>query len=252
MESALRNSEFEIYLQPQFDRSTNELIGAEALVRWASPTKGLIEPADFIPIFERTGFITNLDKYVLERTCAIIRKWLNKGINTVPIAVNISRTDIYDPNLCRNILSCVKKYELTPECIKLEITESAYNDSPQQIIEVTKDLQAHGFKVEMDDFGTGYSSLNMLKDIPVNVLKLDMDFLAIRNEESGPFILHSVIKMAKGLGMDVIAEGVETPEQADFMLKVDCRFQQGYFYSKPIPSDEFEKKYLNGSDSETI
>lgn len=252
MESALKNGEFEIYMQPQFDRSTNKLIGAEALARWQSPAKGLIQPASFIPIFERTGFITSLDKYVWEHTCAMIRKWLDNGIKTVPIAVNISRTDIYDPNLCSDIMSYIKKYNLTADFIKLEITESAYNDNPQQIIEVVKNLQAKGFKVEMDDFGTGYSSLNMLKDIPVDVLKLDMDFLAIRDEESGPFILHSVIKMAKGLGMDVIAEGVETREQADFMLKVDCKYQQGYFYSKPLPIEEFEKKYLNGCDTQTV
>lgn len=244
MESALSNGEFTAFLQPQFDRATNKLVGAEALVRWIHPSKGIIMPNSFITIFERTGFIVNLDRYVWELTCANVRKWKDQGIKTVPISLNISRIDIYHHELCDDLLGCLKKHGLEPKDIKVEITESAYTDNPQQVIDFVKKLQSQGLVVEMDDFGTGYSSLNILKDLPIDVLKLDMKFLAIKNKRRGPFILYSVIQMAKGLGLDIIAEGVETEEQADFLLNSDCQFQQGYFYSKPIPISDFEEKYL--------
>ncbi len=242
MERALAQGQFVVYLQPQYDYAAGTLDGAEALVRWQHPKKGLISPGKFIPVFERNGFISNVDEYVWEQVCRMLRGWLDDEKPIVPISVNISRRDIYRSHLCGLLQNLVKKYRLAPELLRLEITESAYMDNPDQLIEIVNELLAAGFTVEMDDFGSGYSSLNTLKDVPVQTLKLDMKFLEkSMNDTRGGNILTSVIRMAHWLKLPVIAEGVETKAQADYLKSIGCTHMQGYYFAKPMPVKEFEK-----------
>ena len=190
--TALENGQFVVYLQPQYDYSNRVLHGAEALVRWIHPKAGLISPGEFIPIFEKNGFITKLDEYVWECVCRLQREWLDEGIKIVPISVNVSRVDISHNYLFDYLETLMTKYELPREALRLEITESAYMDNPKQLITAVKRLQKMGFSVEMDDFGSGFSSLNTLKDVPVDMLKLDMRFLEHgENDERGGSILSS-------------------------------------------------------------
>lgn len=241
MDMALHQQQFEVWLQPQFNHANGALVGAEALVRWRHPQKGLIQPGSFISVFEQTGFIYELDKYVWEHTCRLLRRWLDAGLNPVHVSVNISRYDVVRSNLIEVITNLVSKYELPVELLRLEITESAFAEAAEQIIDVVKTLQGMGFTVEIDDFGSGYSSLNTLKDVPANGLKLDMRFLEDNgNSQRGGNILSSVVRMAKWLNMEVIAEGVETVEQADFLRSIGCNNIQGYLYSKPLPAQEYE------------
>lgn len=242
MNSALANKEFEVYLQPQYNHVTGNLIGAEALVRWNHPLRGLVSPIKFIPIFEKNGFITKLDEYIWERVCQILKNWTDRGISLIPISVNISRRDIYNPRLPDILLGLVTKYSIPPGFLKLEITESAYVENPDQLVDVVKRLRQMHFAVEMDDFGSGYSSLNSLKDVPVDLLKLDMKFLSMsKNSDRGGNILNSIVRMAKWLDLPVIAEGVETLAQADYLKSIGCHLVQGYLYSPPVPISEFEK-----------
>ncbi|MBQ5999553.1 MAG: EAL domain-containing protein [Treponema sp.] len=246
----IKNNEFKIYIQPQYDYTTDSISGAEALVRWLHPAKGLISPSVFIPIFERNGFITQLDQYIWEKTCFYIRQWIDEGLNPVPISVNISRRDIYNQDLTKVFSQLLKKYNLKPEYLRLEITESAYMDNPSQLINVVQDLRRQGFCLEMDDFGSGYSSLNTLKDVPVDVLKLDMQFIIDATENIGSgkcsessarsgSILSSVVRMANWLHLPIIAEGIESKEQADYLKSLGCFFMQGYYFAKPMPAEDF-------------
>lgn len=243
MEDALADGQFEVYFQPQVNYSGGSLIGAEALVRWDHPTRGLIMPDKFIPLFEKNGFISRLDSYVWEKSCQYIRKWTDKfGGLAISVSVNVSRADIYDPALCNKLKALVEKYSLSPSCIKLEITESSYMDDPEQLIGVVKEIQKLGFVVEMDDFGAGYSSLNTLKDVPVDILKLDVRFLSKGEEDSarGGIILSSVIRMAHWLNLPIIAEGVETKADADYLKSLSCLYMQGFYFGYPMPADDFE------------
>ena len=240
MEVALAEGQFHVYLQPQYNHSDGSIVGAEALVRWFHPTRGLIPPNSFIPVFERNGFINKLDTYMWERVCSLLRNWLDQGRDVVPISVNISRVDIADSSLLLTLNNIVEKYRVPESLLRLEITESAYMDNPEQLITTVNRLRESGFLVEMDDFGSGYSSLNMLKNVPVDVLKLDMKFLSNIDERGGN-ILNSVVRMAHWLGLPVIAEGVETLAQADYLQSVGCQVMQGYYYAKPMPVEDFEK-----------
>ncbi|MEA4854047.1 MAG: EAL domain-containing protein [Christensenella sp.] len=243
MEQALIEEQFVVYFQPQVDYDEGTLIGAEALVRWQHPTRGLIPPDRFIPLFEKNGFISKLDVYVWEKSCQYLRKWMSMDgrLHSLTVAVNISRYDIYDPKLCETLEALVRKYALPPSALKLEITESAYMEDAERLIEVVNQLQSLGFLVEMDDFGAGYSSLNILKDVPVNLLKLDLRFLSQgKNDARGGSILSSVIRMAHWLKLPVIAEGVETKMQADYLRSLNCSYMQGYYFGKPMPAEEFE------------
>jgi len=246
MENALAQGQFQVYIQPQYNYATHRLSGAEALVRWIHPEKVIISPGVFIPIFERNGFITKLDEYIWDQTCRLLRKWIDEGLQPVPVSVNISRKDIYNPDLCTILCNLIKKHNLTTDLLRLEITESACMDDPDQLISIVSTLKKHGFCVEMDDFGSGFSSLNTLKDVPVDILKLDMKFLGTdqtpditRKSERGGTILSSIVRMASRLNLPIIAEGVETLEQADFLQSIGCLFMQGYYFAKPIPADEY-------------
>ena len=242
MAGALENGEFVIYLQPQYNYRDGSVSGAEVLVRWNSPTKGLIPPGDFIPIFETNGFIIKLDENVWEQACKLLRSWIDRGQEPFPISVNVSRADLLKGSVAEKLKSLIDKYELTADLLRVEITESAYMDNPQQLVMEINKMRDNGFIVEMDDFGSGYSSLNMLKDVPIHVLKTDLKFLDSAGiDKRRDQILDHVIRMAHQIGLTVVAEGVETKEQADYLMKLDCQIMQGYYFSKPVPVKEFEQ-----------
>lgn len=253
MEAALENKMFEIYLQPKHRLIDNTLIGAEALVRWNHPTWGMQMPSSFIPLFEQNGFIRKLDQYILSTTCELLQEWKNKGYKEVAVSVNVSRADAYNNDLPSFLLYCLEKYNLNPAMLHLEITESAYTEDPDQLIEMVHKFRALGFIIEMDDFGSGYSSLNMLNELPIDILKLDMKF--IRTEMSKPEgkgILSFVIKIAKWMNLEVIAEGIETKAELDRLKEMNCDYGQGYYFAKPMPVEEFEeilKTLKNEEDS---
>lgn len=241
MKSALDQQQFDIYLQPKYDLQTDRESGAEALVRWIHPSKGIIPPGDFIPVFEQNGFIMKLDYYVWERVCQLLRRWKEEGKALIPISVNVSRVNLYNPRLCDVLIELVEKYDIDPAYLNLELTESAYMDNPSMMREAMDRLQKHGFIIMMDDFGSGYSSLNILKDIAVDVLKIDMRFLSTCVVKGrGENILTSVIRMAKWLNIPVIVEGVETEPQADFLRSIGCDQAQGFYFARPMPVSMYE------------
>lgn len=241
MESALDEHQFQVYFQPKYDIFSETLSGAEALVRWIHPQNGFMSPADFIPVFESNGFITEMDMFVWDKACEKIREWLDKYDRFVPISVNVSRKDMYKPNLPQILLDIVHRHGLEPRHLHLEITESAYVENPQQMLEVVEQLKKAGFVIEMDDFGSGYSSLNMLAAMPIDILKLDMKFVQNYSEaDNSRSILSFVIGLAKWMNLYVIAEGVETKEQLDLLRGMDCNLAQGYYFSKPLSDVDFE------------
>lgn len=243
IQEALEREEFTFYVQPQCDISTGKIVGGESLVRWQHPKKGLISPGMFIPVLERNGCIANLDRYVWKRVCMWLREWMDKGHHPVPLSINVSRVDIFAMDVPAYLSELIQTYNIPPRLLKVEITESAYAESNDKIIRTVKQLQDADFLIMMDDFGSGYSSLNMLKSISVDVLKLDMRFLDINDqeEERGIGILESVVNMARQMSMPIIVEGVETKKQENYLLKMGCRYTQGYYYYKPMPIEEFEE-----------
>lgn len=242
MSDALENHEFVPYYQPKYDVKTNKPVGAEALARWIHPTKGFISPGVFIPIFEKNGFISKLDFYIWECVCKQLKEWKDSGVPLFPVSVNVSRVNLYNPNLAKIIIELTKKYDVDPKYFNIEITESVYTDKNIMIDDVTNLLRSNGFTILMDDFGSGYSSLNVLKDVQVDVLKMDMMFMfKAKYDGRAETIISSVIRMAKWLNIPVIAEGVDKAEQVDFLRSVGCDFIQGFYYAKPMPAKEYEK-----------
>lgn len=240
MGNALEEKQFVLYYQPQYNHANGMLIGAEALVRWLHPEKGMISPGVFIPIFEKNGFITKLDLYVFEQVCAFVRKCMDDGLPIVPVSSNFSRHDIFMPDFVAKLEEIRKKYDVPTKYLRIEITESVVVGGSQHTNEIIRSLHKCGYIVEMDDFGSGYSSLNVLKDIELDIIKLDMMFLSEESDsEKGGTILSSMVRMAKWLGMPVIAEGVEHLEQADFLKSIGCEYIQGYLYSRPLPEEQY-------------
>lgn len=239
MEEALRLEQFQVYFQPQYDVTDNSLVGAEALVRWNHPEEGLISPAEFIPIFENNGFIYKLDSYTIDKVCSTIAKWRSRG-RFVPVSVNLSRVDLENPGLFSMLLTCLNKYNLPKELLHLEVTESAYAEDDNKVHKTIENLKSSGFIIEMDDFGHGYSSFNMLKDVVVDILKLDMGFLSREtNMDKGGHVIESLVNLAHSIGILVIAEGVETEREVNFLRSIQCNLVQGYFFGKPVPEEVF-------------
>ena len=241
MESALSQNQFLVYLQPKYRIKDEALVGAEALVRWNHPVWGFLSPAEFIPLFEKNGFITRLDRFVWEKACAVLHDWDERGYYPISVSVNVSRADIYNEDLADTLVKIIEKYDLAPSRLHLEITESAYTENPKQIIDTVTILRELGFVIEMDDFGSGYSSLNMLNDMPIDILKLDMKF--IRSEMAKPKsqgILQFIINLARWMNLSVVAEGVETKAQLLRLTEIGCDYVQGYYFAKPMPCQEFE------------
>ncbi|MEG1275110.1 MAG: ABC transporter substrate binding protein, partial [Ruthenibacterium sp.] len=240
MDSALSGGEFKVYYQPIYDLVTEKPVSAEALSRWCHPTLGMISPAIFIPVLERNGFIPRLDFFVCEQVCRLQGRLSAEQGTMVPISLNLSRADFGTDNLSQTIPVLAKRWGVPAGMLKLEVTETAYTDDPRQLVETTSCLREQGFPVLMDDFGSGYSSLNALKDIPMDILKLDICFLQEFNKsDRAASIMASVVSMAKLLDMYVIAEGVETAEQVAFLRSIGCDAAQGYYYARPMPEDAF-------------
>lgn len=245
MTSALEEEQFCVYLQPKYDINQNRPVGAEALVRWRHGDKGMISPGDFIPVFERNGFILKLDAYMWEKTCQLLAGWISKGYKVHPISVNVSRVNLYNPNFVEGVCELTDKYKVPRELFQLEITESAYTDNFEVIRAAVDKLHEKGFTVLMDDFGSGYSSLGVLRDIAMDVLKIDMGFFKKHDIDSrSRCIVESVVNMARMLKVPTISEGVETKEQVDFLKDIGCEFVQGYYFARPMPVEDYEKLML--------
>ncbi len=243
---SLDRKDFRVYLQPKYDVRPEKpvLASAEALVRWVHPSLGLISPADFIPLLEESGLILELDSYVWRETAALIRGWKDRLGISVPVSVNVSRIDMLSSDIQGIFRQILTDYRLTPDGLILEITESAYTGNAEQVISVVNNLRGPelGFRIEMDDFGTGYSSLGMLTHLPIDALKLDMSFVrsAFRGTRDVRMI-RLIIDIAEYLGVPVIAEGVETEEQMRTLREMGCDLVQGYYFSRPVPPEDFEK-----------
>lgn len=247
MQEGIQTGQFQVYYQPKHRIADGKAVGAEALVRWVHPERGMIPPTEFIELFERNGLVIHLDKYVWESVCRSLRKWLDLGLHPLPISVNVSRVHLYDPDFCERFIALTDQYQIPPALLEIELTESAYVEYPR-LGELMEILQARGFTFQMDDFGSGYSSLNMLRSIPVDALKLDLHFLGFSEEEpSGKIIMESIIQMANRLGIPIIAEGVETNAQAAFLLQSGCNLAQGFYYSHPMPCADYTCQYLQST-----
>lgn len=248
MEAALFNNEFQMYIQPKWDIKEDKLYGGEALVRWIKEDGSMIYPSEFVPVFEKNGFVEQLDIHMLEMACQLIRDQLNAGNPIYPISVNQSRMLLHNPAYIGRISEILKKYDIPKGYIELEITETVFFTDRDKMISILNELKAKEILLSMDDFGSGYSSLNMLKDFPFDVLKIDKEFFSESiTSESSTWILRKIIEMAEGLGIRVICEGVETKEQVEMLQQIGCRYVQGYYYSKPIPAKEFVKLYCRES-----
>ena len=251
--AAIAGGQFQVYYQPKFDvrPDTPILSSAEALVRWKHPTLGMISPGVFIPLFEENGLIQRLDTYVWQETARQIRDWKDRLGYAVPVSVNVSRIDMYDPALPETLMEILKGQGLSGKDFLLEVTESAYTQDSRQIIETVEKLRGMGFQIEMDDFGTGYSSLNMLSTLPIDALKLDMHFIRNAFQPGGnTHMLEVVVGIAGYLSVPIIAEGVETEEQLRALKLLGCDLVQGYFFSRPVPSAEFEPFILQRKEAD--
>lgn len=246
MEDALANNEFCLYLQPKYNVVEQRVCGAEALVRWERPGYGIVPPDEFIPIFEENSFIIEIDYYIFDRVCELIRSLLDEGKKPVPISVNFSRLHLNNTKILDKLKSNLEKYNLTPEFIEIEITESALAESDVYMNSILNEIHRLGFKLAMDDFGTGLSSLNSLRKLPFDILKLDKDFFQkdqITKRER--IVISNIVRLGKELAMSIVSEGVETAEQIDFLKDIHCPVIQGYFFSKPLHHDEFLSKYFS-------
>lgn len=253
MEKALKNRQFCVFIQPKYDVETEEIVGGEALVRWKHPQKGMISPAVFIPVFEKNGFILKLDYFVWEETCRLLSELKKQGLPVLPVSINISRVHLYGRDIKSKLLDLVEKYDLRPEDLELEITESICAEDTDIIYKRIKRLQAQGFKVAMDDFGSGYSSLNMLKEMPLDIVKMDLKFLdAKENVEKSRLILETLIRLSQKIDLKVVVEGVETKEQQEFLKEIGGCQAQGYYFSKPVDCDTYTSMLKKAEKTETM
>ena len=243
----LENKEFTFYLQPKCNSETGAIVSMEALSRWISPVRGFVAPGEFIPFLENNGMITSLDTYIWDAVCQTLSYWKHDHLYVVPISINVSVTDIETINVPEYLQDLITKYDLSPEMLLVEITETAFSENNIIVRETIDQLHQHGFCVLMDDFGSGYSSLNMLKDTNVDILKLDMKFIEMNpeNRQKGIQIINSVVNMAHKLELPIIAEGVETPEQIEMLHSMNCVYAQGYFFFKPMPVADAEDLLSN-------
>lgn len=242
MEYALKHEEFVICYQPEYSLKSDCMVGVEALVRWVHPQWGIVYPYEYIPLFEKNGFISHLDYYVWESICRKLKEWKDRNMPLIPVSVNVSRTDVYMFNLVEVFTELIEKYELEPSHIRIEITETAYTENPEQITKTVKELREKGFVAELDNFGSGYSSLNAMGQLMLDVLKLDMNF--VWNELSKPAencLIGDVINMAHRMHMTVIAQGVEDRVQLKRLQSMGCDFAQGFYLSGPLYADELEE-----------
>lgn len=240
----IAKNEFKIFLQPKFELKTEKIVGAEALIRREKEGK-LIFPNTFIPEYEKTGLITKLDMFVFESICKKLKEWKEKEYSLYPIAINESRRQLYNDNHMKELEETIKKYKVNPNLIELELTETVVVENIKKAKEAEKKVHSLGFVVSMDDFGVGYSSFYMLKNINIDVLKIDKSFSdEVIESKRGRIILEAIIDMAKKLEIKTVAEGIETKEQIEYLKQIGCNMVQGYYYEKPMPIEKFEQKYL--------
>ena len=249
MAGALASGQFSINLQPIYNVETGADVGGEALVRWYHPLKEFISPARFIPIFEKNGFVAQIDRFVWEEACKLLAHEKETFDRVIPVSVNLSRLNFYDEQLIEHILDLMQKYGLEPWMLELEITESAYTDNMHLLIDTVARFRKEGFKILLDGFGSGHSSLNMLRNMPVDFLKLDLRFLGdIQNDSRARAIVKNVLQLSKDLAMDAIVEGVETKEQLDFLTSVGCRNIQGFYVARPMTKEDYLDRLSNGAE----
>lgn len=242
MEDALKNKEFHVYFQPKVNMVTTDLYGAEALSRWIHPADGVRPPITYIPLFEKNGFISKLDMYIYEEVCRIKSTWTDRTYYHIPISVNMSRLHLYDHQFPDKLLEIAQKYNIPSSELEIEITESVFIKDSSEMISMVNRLRELGFLVSIDDFGSGFSALNLLKDLPVDTIKLDREFLHVSsNTIRGKKVIRNVIAMCRDLKMDVVTEGIETEDQIDFITSCGCPIAQGFYYAPPLPLDKFVK-----------
>ncbi|MBQ9119426.1 MAG: EAL domain-containing protein [Lachnospiraceae bacterium] len=243
MQAALERGEFQLYLQPKVNMVTSKVYGAEALSRWVHPVDGIRKPDVYIPIFEDTGFIVQLDMYMFEEVCKVKARWHNEGRDfaEIPISINMSRLHLFRKHFVEELFEITQRYGISPSELDIEITENVYLAEVTTLNQVVAKLQKYGFYVSIDDFGSGYSALNMLKDIPANIIKIDKEFLQLStNSDRGKRVIKNIILLCKELKFKVMVEGVETEEQLEFLTSFGCEIAQGFYYAKPIHVKEFE------------
>ncbi len=251
IDDAIANRDLVVFYQPKYGIQSDKpvLRSAEALIRWKHPELGMISPGDFIPLFESNGLIQKLDHYVWAEAASQIRKWKDEFGYTLPVSVNVSRVDIYNPDLEKRLLEILDDNDLTTSELMLEITESAYADDAKGLTDVVNSLRDKGFKIEMDDFGTGYSSLNMITGIPIDVLKIDMKFIRNMNkDEKSLKLVELVMDIARFLNVPAVAEGVEEESQVEKLKEMGCELIQGYYFSKPVPAEEFNRFIVSAKE----
>lgn len=240
--AALKNEEFALYIQPKVDMATGQIIGGEALVRWIDPKQGVIPPGEFLPVLEKNGFVINLDIYVWEQVFRMQSRLLAEGGRPVPISINVSRVHAYDKGFCHTLCRLSEQYQVPTSYVLLELTESAFLGDEQRMYNRMKFLQEKGFQISMDDFGTGYSTMNMLKNQPMDEIKVDQAFIRdLESNGKSRIVIRYTIGMLQELGTDIIVEGVETEGQKEFLLDCGCRKAQGYLFYRPMPWQEFVK-----------
>ncbi len=247
-DDALKNEEFKVFLQPKYRLNGHEMIGAEALVRWIEADGTMVYPNDFIPLFEQTGFIIELDKYMFTKVCRTIRNWLDSVNRGVKISVNFSRINLTNPNFVAELADIASSYNVPSKYIEIEFTETTITENETNIIKVIDELHHNGFSVSIDDFGAGYSSLGMLKNFTVDTLKLDRSFFLNNDSDRGNLVIGGIIKLAQNLEMSVVAEGIEESEQADFLRDINCEYAQGYYFAKPMSLADFAEIYIKNTD----
>ncbi len=246
LDEAIANEEFEVYLQPKYGPKDSVLKGAEALIRWNSPKYGFQTPYKFIPVLEKNGSITKIDDYMISHTAKLQAQWLKEGKKIVPVSVNVSRVHFLDDGLAERIRDLVDEYGLPHEYIEIELTESAFFDDKERLLETVLKIKEYGFDVSMDDFGAGYSSLNSLKELPLDVLKIDAGFFRNAGDSTRlDAVITTIITLAKRLNMRVVAEGVEEKDQVDFLAEKGCDMIQGYYFSKPVKAEEYREDMEN-------
>lgn len=245
--AALKNGEFALFIQPKVDMATNKIIGGEALVRWLHPDRGMISPGEFIPVLEKNGFIINVDDYIWEKVFAFIRDLENSDIDPVPISINVSRVHAYDDKFCQTLCDLRDKYQINPAYIPLELTESAFLGNEQVMYSRMEYLRGLGFSISMDDFGTGYSTMKMLKNQPMDEIKIDREFISDLDNDMSRVVISHTIRMLQDMNTSIIVEGVETELQKKFLLEHNCNRAQGFLFYRPMPAEEFRKLLLEST-----
>ena len=241
MREALESNQFRVYYQPKHDANTGELTGAEALIRWEHPEYGFMSPGEFIPIFEDNGFITEVDSFVWKKTCENLHKWIEKGLDVVPVSINASKLDFMRPDFFEKLNKASTEMDVPSGLLHIEVTESLFSDQIEELVGILSKCQENGYKIELDDFGSGYSSLNTLSILPLDVVKMDMSLVKAITDFKSMRVFSACINLARSLGLKTVSEGVETKEQMWAIRELGGDVIQGYYYSKPLSEEDFEK-----------